>query len=168
MSGYTLRWRSLLWNTLIGSSTALSPYINSALVPSREQQPQPPVIVRFSINDTANIVHKSTGALQLVHSLAGTRPVEYRVSVRADFQNALWLPYTPNTQLTGWQAFLQSVAKTGNGCGGRSDAVRLQLFLQVRSDLGGTVTIVNGQRVVVPQKVESNVVSDTICVIDNR
>jgi hypothetical protein len=125
---------------------------------------QPPVILGFAINDSAATVTKSANALILSHVLAGTTPVAYRVGVRADFANALWLPYTTPLRVSGWQGLVQD----GAACDGRVAGQRLQLFFQVRAEIGGTVRIVNGQRTDVPSKVESNVVSDAICVVPER
>lgn len=122
---------------------------------------QPPVLTHFAINDTATITSGSTMTLDLVHTLAGAPPSEFRVSARADFENALWLPYSKPLRLTGWQSLIGRDA----ACDGRRAGQRLQLYLQVRADLGGEVQIVNGQRELVPRKVESNVVSDAICVV---
>jgi hypothetical protein len=124
---------------------------------------QPPVLTRFTINDGAATVLRSAAPLRLSHVVTG-RPVEYRVGVRADFANSLWLPFAAPLELRAWQGLVPG----GVACDGRADAHELRLYLQVRSDIGGTVQIVNGQRVVVPQKVESNVVSDAICVVPDQ
>jgi hypothetical protein len=147
--------------SVLGSAVCASASGAQQPVPSL---PQPPVIVSFAINDTATTVSGAAAAITLVHATAGARPVEYRVSARADFANALWLPYATPLRLTGWQGLVQHGAK----CDGGADGQRLLLFLQVRADMGGTVHIVNGQRVMVPQKIESNVVSDAICVVPAR
>lgn len=126
------------------------------------QRPQPPVIIAFSINEGAESVVRAAPLVRLVHEVAGTPPAEYRVSARADFAGALWQPYSLPLRLTGWTAMV----RPGERCEGRLAGHRLVLFLQVRAEIGGVVRIVNGQRTVVPQKVESNVVSDTICAAD--
>jgi hypothetical protein len=126
---------------------------------------QPPVLTSLAINDTATTVSRSARALDLKHVVAGARPVEYRISARADMANALWMPYVTPLQLAAWQSLIDRGAAA---CDGRRSGQRLQLYLQVRTELGGTVHIVSGQRVIVPQKIESNVVSDAICVVNER
>lgn len=136
------------------------------MAPVYAQRPtaQPPVLLNFSINDSSATVTRAAATLTLTHAVAGTRPSEYRVGVRADFANALWLPYTTPLRVSGWQ----SLAGAGAPCGTRGEGKRLQLYLQVRAELGGTVHIVNGQRTVVPEKVESNVLGSAICVLPDR
>jgi hypothetical protein len=130
---------------------------------------QPPVLTSLAINDTATTVARSAVALELTHAVAGSRPTEYRISARADMANALWLPYVTPLQLRGWQSLLdRGVSASASACDGRRAGQRLQLFLQLRSALGGSVHIVNGQRVLLPQQVESNIVSDAICVVNDR
>ena len=123
------------------------------------QRWQPPVIIAFNINSGAASASRSLPLLRLVHELTGVHPYEYRVSARADFAGASWLPYSAALQLSGWTALI----KPGAHCDGALVGQRLILFLQVRAEIGGAVRIVNGQRVVVPQKVESNVVSASVC-----
>gem|GEM_PF-1996124 len=126
---------------------------------------QPSVLISLAINDTATAVSRAARVLALNHVVAGARPVEYRISARADMANALWMPYMTPLHLGAWQSLIGRGTTT---CDGNPSGRRLQLFLQVRTALGGTVHIVNGQRVLVPQKIESNIVSDAICVLPDR
>lgn len=124
------------------------------------QRAQPPVIIAFAVHDSAATISRSVSELHLAHRVTGLRPLEFRVSARADFAGALWQPYRADLRLSGWVAYVQTGMRCNNGMPGD----RLTLFLQVRADIGSAVQIVNGQRAVVPQRVESNVVSDNICV----
>jgi hypothetical protein len=146
--------------TAVLTALAATPVLAQASV-AGVGRAQPPVLTRFAINDTATVTTAQVVALELAHALAGSPPTEFRVSARADFANALWMPYTTPLRLTGWQSLMTRDAP----CDGRRPGQRLQLYLQVRADLGGEVQIVNGQRELVPRKVESNVVSDAICVV---
>jgi hypothetical protein len=123
---------------------------------------QPSVLTGLAINGTAATVSRNQERLDLTHVVAGTRPTEYRISARADMANALWMPYSPPLHLRGWQSLLD---RNAAACDRYTAGRRLELFLQVRTELGSSVRIVNGQRVLRPQKVESNIVSDSICVV---
>lgn len=126
---------------------------------------QPPVLTSLVINDTATTVSRDARILDLKHVVAGARPSEYRISARADMANSLWMPYATPLQLGAWQSLID---RSASACDGKRAGQRLQLYFQVRTELGGTVHIVSGQRVIVPQKVESNIVSDAICVVSDR
>jgi hypothetical protein len=125
---------------------------------------QPPVLTSLAINDMATTVSRAAQRLDLRHVVAGARPSEYRISARADMANALWMPYVTPLQLGSWQSL---IGRGVSVCDGRRSGYRLQLYLQVRTQLGGTVHIVKSQRVIVPQQIESNIVSDAICVVDD-
>jgi hypothetical protein len=116
------------------------------------------VIVNFTINDTASMVKRSETALHLAHAVAGTKAIEYRVSARG-LRNARGPPASP-LDLTGWRGSCQ----WGKcGAGGRTDGLRLTLFLGAR---GARKRRDHRERTArgVAQKVESNVINDAICV----
>ncbi len=123
---------------------------------------QPPVLTRLQINGGAATVSDSAGPLFLEHGIAGAVPTEYRVSARADMADARWEPYAVPLQRRSWHTLVSHAP-----CDGARPGERLQLFLQVRAEMGGEVRIVNGQRVLMPQKIESNIVSDAICVVSD-
>jgi hypothetical protein len=119
-------------------------------------QAQPPVIVSFAINDSARAVRRGHPLL-LSHRTAGVRPTHYRVSTRADFTGAPWVPYDSEPKWLG-------ALEPGTPCVGRTPGVTLKLFLQVRIALGQEVKIRDGQRALVPSTIDSNVLVDSICV----
>lgn len=120
------------------------------------------MLTRLRINGNAATAMRDESPLRLEHGMAGALPIEYRVSARADMADAQWAPYAAPLQLRNWHAL---VSRTP--CDGAQAGERLLLFLQVRAEMGGDVRIVNGQRVLVPQRIESNIVSDAICVISD-
>ena len=119
---------------------------------------QPPVLTAFSINAGADTVSAAAPTLALTHTVVGTHPTDYRVSHRADFADARWLPYAPALVLREWDD------TAGEPCRGPGAAHRVTLYLQVRASVGEEVRIVDGQRQLVPARVESNVLRATICV----
>jgi hypothetical protein len=118
---------------------------------------QPPVITVFALDNGAAVAARDTPMI-LAHTVVGAAPTEYRVSSRGDFAGATWQPYLVAATLARWDAL------TTPGCDVEGTTARLRLFLQVRTTLGDDVRIVNGQRTLVPVTVESNVVTDSICV----
>jgi hypothetical protein len=121
-------------------------------------QRQPPVLTAFQLNDGAPAA-KATEVLVAAHQAVGAAPSEYRISPRADFAGAPWLPYVPRPRLEGWDRHATP------GCEAPPGSRRLRVYLQVRSHVGDEVRIVNGQRVLVPSMVESNVLLDSICLV---
>lgn len=119
---------------------------------------RPPVLVSFSLNGEAGSA-RAGDKLALVHTAVGPRPREYRVSTRADFVGAPWLAYEIRPL---WDA---SGQPTHPGCegGGPEPAATLQVYFQVRVVLGEEIRIVNGQRTLVPLTLDSNVLTDSIC-----
>lgn len=129
-------------------------------IASQDRPRHPPVILAFAISDSLATV--AAGApVPLVHRVVGTRPTHYRVSQRTDFAGAAWLPYREQPV---WQA-----ARSGPGasCPGRPGGVVVRLYFQVRTVLGHEVRIVDGHRVLTPMTAESNVQTDTVCVLDS-
>lgn len=118
---------------------------------------QPPVLTAFSINGGADTVSTSDLSLTLTHSIVGTRPSEYRVSHRADFAGARWEQYAPAIAIRDWYD------ASGPPCDSTRRSHRTTLFLQVRATLGEEVRVVDGQRQLVPARVESNVLRATVC-----
>src|SRR6185295_6499070 len=92
--------------------------------------------------------------------VVGARPTEYRVSPRADFAGAPWIPYADVPTLRGWYR------TDGESCDPAHRSHPVTLFFQVRPTLGEEVRIVAGQRTLVPSRVESNVLRDTICGVE--
>ena len=121
--------------------------------------PQPPVLTVFSINGGADTVSAAVPSVALVHTVVGARPSEYRISRRADFAGAPWLPYVPTPAVRDWYD------AGGEPCAAARGSRRVTLYLQVRSNLGEEVRIVDGQRQLVPARVESNVLRATICAL---
>jgi hypothetical protein len=121
--------------------------------------PQPPVLTAFRINGSADTVSATAATVALVHTLVGTTPTEYRVSRRSDFAGARWLPYTSVLAIRDW------FDETGEACGQRRGSHRVTLYLQMRASVGEEVRIVDGQRQLVPARVESNVLRASICAL---
>lgn len=117
---------------------------------------QPPVLLSLSLGDTASRVHPGQ-SLVLHHRVVGTAPSHYRVSTRADFAGAVWLPYSVPLR---WEAR----AGTSTPCPDRVPGALARVHLQVRAVLGQDVRVVDGQRSLVPVTVESNVLVDSTCV----
>src|SRR5437868_4171337 len=118
---------------------------------------QPPVITAFSINAGADSVSATDAAVSLTHTVVGARPSEYRVSHRADFAGARWMPYASLLTIPDWYD------RSGAACVALHPSHRVTLFFQVRANVGEEVRIVDGQRQLVPASVESNVQRATIC-----
>lgn len=136
--------------------------IVTGLAPARALQaqtgvPQPPVLTAFSINGGADTVSSAAAAVTLVHTVVGTAPTEYRVSRRADFAGAPWLAYARAPAVRDWYD------ATGEACGPGRGSHRVTLYLQVRANVGEEVRIIDGQRQLVPARVESNVLRASIC-----
>jgi hypothetical protein len=118
---------------------------------------QPPVLTVFSINATAESVPASAPSVSLSHTVVGAAPSEYRVSHRADFLGARWIPYAVPLTVRDWYD------SSGSPCDGFRSSHRVTLYLQVRARVGEQIRIVEGQRQLVPANVESNVLRATIC-----
>lgn len=151
------RLPKVIWFSVIPSLALLG-----TALPAVGQNTRLPVLLSFALQDSAGTIARTELRLRLSHSAAGMKPNEFRVSARGDFLGAAWQPYERDFRLGGWSAYLSGGSRCSNGVAG----VRLVLFLQLRAELGGAVQIVNGQRTVVAQKIESNVLSDEICVLD--
>jgi len=121
--------------------------------------PQPPVLTTFSINGGADTVSAKSETVALVHTVVGTPPNEYRVSRRSDFAGARWLPYAAVLATRDWYD------ETGEACGSKRGSHRVTLYLQLRANVGEEVRIVDGQRQLVPARVESNVLRASICAL---
>ena len=118
---------------------------------------QPPVLLAFSLGDSAGRTPLGQ-ALALHHRVVGTPPSHYRVSPRADFAGAPWLPYASQLR---WDA-----KPLGHlPCAERTSGSLVRVHLQVRAILGQDVRVVDGQRSLVPVTVESNVLVDSTCVV---
>jgi len=138
---------------LLGGVAALA-IAQPALAPSPARQP--PVLTAFALNE-GDAVSAASGPLRLSHTVVGTAPSGFRVSTRADFVGAVWMPYVPRLEVR------PSAFATVPGCDAPASSRRLRLFLQVRSSLGDEVRVVNGQRTLTPVVAESNVMVDSIC-----
>ena len=141
------------------------PTLLSAQPPTQALKQQPPVIAGLFINDSTSTISDRAETLELRVVIAGTAPTEYRVSGRADMANALWSGYVTPLKLRGWQSLVSRESCDDPKHYGAPRGRKLHLYLQARVALGGNVQVVNGQRVVVPQNIESNIVSDSICVL---
>lgn len=130
------------------------------LCATRAGAQQPPVLTAFAIDSGAERTAATDEAVVLSHRVVGARPSEYRVSVRADFTGAQWLPYADAPTLRGWYR------ADGETCDPTRRSHRVTLFFQVRSTVGEEVRIVAGQRTLVPSRVESNVLRDSICAVE--
>jgi hypothetical protein len=117
---------------------------------------QPPVLTAFSINGV-DTVSAADLSVALVHTVVGARPSEFRVSRRADFAGARWEPYAVPLTLRDWYD------PAGQTCDTNRPSHRVTLYLQVRATLGDEVRVVDGQRQIVPARVESNVLRATVC-----
>jgi hypothetical protein len=144
---------------LIGAMALLvvAGWTPSRVVSAQTSAPQPPVLTSFSINSGADTVSAIAPTVMLVHTVVGTPPSEYRVSRRADFVGAPWVSYVPTPAIRDWYD------AAGEACGPRHDSHRVTLYLQVRANLGEEMRIVDGQRQLVPARVESNVLRASIC-----
>lgn len=118
---------------------------------------QPPVLLSFSLGDSASRTRVGQ-TLALHHRIVGTPPSHYRVSPRADFAGASWLPY-------GQQLHWDAQPAGTMPCPDRASGSLVRVHLQVRAVLGQDVRVVAGQRVLVPLTVESNVLADSTCVV---
>jgi hypothetical protein len=118
---------------------------------------QPPVLTTFAINGGVDTVSSAEAVVTLDHALVGARPSEYRVSHRADFSGAAWIPYLAAPSLRDWYD------ASGAACDAKRPSHRVTFYLQVRASVGEEVRIVDGQRQLVPARVESNVLRATIC-----
>jgi len=118
---------------------------------------QAPVLTAFSISGGTDTVSDSEPSIALVHTIVGTRPTEYRVSHRADFAGSRWEAYSGTLALRDWYD------RSGPACNAIPSSHRVTLYLQVRATLGEEVRVVDGQRQLVPARVESNVLRATVC-----
>jgi hypothetical protein len=133
----------------------LGPALSRAF--AQRAKEQPPVITAFAINGGSDTVSASAGTISLAHTVVGARPSEYRVSHRADFAGSSWLAYTSSLVIRDWYD------GTGVSCDRGQPSHRVTLYMQVRATVGEEVRIVDGQRQLVPARVESNVLRATIC-----
>jgi hypothetical protein len=131
----------------------------SALAPGQGVKQQPPVLTAFSINAGADSVSSAADAVVLTHTVVGARPMEFRVSHRADFAGARWVPYAAPLTIRDWYE------GSGASCHASHSSHRVTLYLQVRASVGEEVRIVDGQRHLVPATVESNVLGANICAV---
>jgi hypothetical protein len=120
---------------------------------------QPPVLIAFAINGGAATAATSEEFVSLGHTAVGRRPSEYRVSHRADFAGAAWLPYTESPKLKEW------LGASSDACDTPRPSRRVTLFFQVRVTTGAELRVVDGQRALVAASVESNVLRDVICAV---
>ena len=130
--------------------------VSSTAIAQRGRE-QPPVVTVLTINGGAETISSTEALVSLVHTIVGTRPSEYRVSHRADFEGASWLGYTDRITMRNW------FDPTGPSCDASHPSHRVTLYFQVRSTLGTEVKVIDGQRQVVPARVESNVLKASVC-----
>jgi hypothetical protein len=137
----------------------LATFLNAipAIASGQGAKAQPPVLTAFSINTGADTVSSADGAISLTHTVVGARPSEYRVSHRADFAGARWIPYAAPLTIRDWYDASGAACATGRA------SHRVTLYLQVRANVGEEMRIVDRQRQLVPASVESNVLRATIC-----
>src|SRR4051794_7585047 len=131
-----------------------------ALASGQGVRQQPPVLTAFSIDAGADSVSSSDPSVTLTHAVVGERPSEYRVSHRADFAGAQWMPYATPLSIRNW--YDRSAAACAMSQAPRLSR-RVTLYLQVRAKVGEELRIADGQRQLVPSNVESNVLRATIC-----
>lgn len=124
---------------------------------SHAQSSELPVLTSFTINKGADTVGASELTVLLAHIARGTRPTEYRVSHRADFAGASWLPYVDAPNMRDW------FPASGSACDSSRASRLVTLFFQVRVTGGAEVRVAAGQRRVVSTAIESNVLRDDIC-----
>ena len=117
------------------------------------------MLTQFVINRGADTISASEPSVALTHTVVGTRPSEYRISHRADFAGARWQPYATALSARDWYD------DTGPACDPSRASHRVTLYLQVRATLGEEVRVVDGQRQLVPARVESNVLRATVCAL---
>lgn len=127
------------------------------LVSGQGARQQAPVLTAFTINAGADSVSSGDVSLTLTHTVVGAPPSEYRVSHRADFAGAQWIPYAAPLSIRNWYD------ASGAACTTTRPSHRVTLYLQVRAKVGEELRIVDGQRQLVPSSVESNVLRATIC-----
>jgi hypothetical protein len=118
------------------------------------------VLTAFSIDAGADSVSSTNPSVTLTHAVVGERPSEYRVSHRADFAGAQWIPYATPLSIRNWYD-RSAAACTASQAPPVSR--RVTLYLQVRAKVGEELRIADGQRQLVPSHVESNVLRATIC-----
>src|SRR5689334_4976209 len=123
----------------MASMVALGSFQGGHVTPS-----QPPVLIRFVINRGADTASASSAQVELSHSVVGERPTHYRVSPRADFSGASWLPYVDMLTVKEWNH------ATGPSCDASHRSHLVTLFLQVRVVTGADVRVIDGQRALVP------------------
>jgi hypothetical protein len=142
-----------------GSATALiaAVLVGPRCVSAQRTPDQPPVLTAFSINAGADSVSMTETSVSLAHTIVGTRPSQYRVSHRADFAGARWEPYSPTLSLRDWYD------PAGPPCNSDRATHRVTLYLQVRATLGEELRVVDGQRQLMPARVESNVLRASVC-----
>jgi hypothetical protein len=129
------------------------------IVRAQSRGEQPPVLTAFMINGGAVAVTASDEFITLAHTVVGRRPTEYRVSQRADFVGAVWLPYVEAPRLKDW------LGTSRDACEAPHASRRVTLFFQVRATTGDELRVVDGQRTLVAASVESNVLRDNICAV---
>jgi hypothetical protein len=118
---------------------------------------QPPVLTAFSINGGATFVAAADTTISLTHTVVGAPPKEYRASRRADFAGAPWLHYVARPTIRDWYD------AAGEPCDPKRPSHRVVYYLQVRTSLGEELKVADGQRRLVPARVESNVLRASIC-----
>src|SRR6266704_2713852 len=95
--------------------------LTPAIASGQGVRQQPPVITAFTINAGADSVSAADAAVSLTHTVVGARPSEYRVSHRADFAGARWIPYTAALVIRDWYD------PSGEACHGTRAAHRVTL-----------------------------------------
>ena len=146
--------RTASWVAILLAGTLVGPPRTALAQRSAEQ---PPVLTAFSINGGMDTVSTSDLTIALTHTIVGTRPSEYRVSHRADFAGARWELYPGAISMRDWYD------ASGAACDSTHTSHWVTFFLQVRATLGEEVRVVDGQRQLVPARVESNVLRRTVC-----
>ena len=146
--------RTASWVAILLAGTLVGPPRTALAQRSAEQ---PPVLTAFSINGGMDTVSTSDLTIALTHTIVGTRPSEYRVSHRADFAGARWELYPGAISMRDWYD------PSGPACDSTHTSHWVTFFLQVRATLGEEVRVVDGQRQLVPARVESNVLRRTVC-----
>jgi hypothetical protein len=91
----------------------------------------------------------------------GTPPTAVRVSLRPDVADAAWQPWRPPITLLPAQVNASPLPRCPDGPGRL-----LAVYVQVRAAVGTTLVIRDGQRLVEPALVASNVVRAARCIDD--
>ena len=142
------RYLSLAW-TLLGAS--------SLRLAAQRPMEQPPVLTAFTIDGGAAVVSATDTAIALTHSVVGAHPgrVSREPPGRLQRREMASIHATPSVR--DWYD------PNGESCDATRPSHRVAYYFQVRTTLGEEVKVADGQRRIVPARVESNVLRATVC-----